>query len=122
MDNTKIVKQTVLFGSTLIVVGIAAYLITGRQSVTALIPSFVGIPVTLLAIFAAKSGKGTLFCSIAAVLTLLGLGGCIPGLLKIVPLLSGAEIARPAAVIVQSIMGILSIIYLILFIRSRFKK
>jgi len=57
-------------------------------------------------------------CLIAAILTLLGLGGCTPGLIKLVSLLRGIEVARPAAVYLQSLMAILSLIYLAIYIRT----
>ena len=54
----------------------------------------------------------------AAILTLVGLGGCVPGLIKLVPLLQGDDVARPAAVYLQSLMAILSLIYLAIYIRN----
>jgi multisubunit Na+/H+ antiporter MnhF subunit len=55
---------------------------------------------------------------IAMVIGLLGLIGTFPGLIKFFPLLTGAEIARPAAVITQTIMAILCIYYLVSGIKS----
>jgi hypothetical protein len=53
----------------------------------------------------------------AVVIALLGLGGTVPGLLKIGSLLDGTA-ERPAAVIAQTIMAVLMVIYLVMAIRS----
>ena len=111
-------KLTIFFGATLIVVGLAGYLFTGRQSITALIPAFVGLPILILGGVGIRPAREKLACLIAAILTLLGLGGCVPGLIKLVSLLRGNEVARPAAVYLQSLMAILSLIYLVLYIRN----
>jgi hypothetical protein len=55
---------------------------------------------------------------IAMGLSLLGLIGSFPGLIKIFSLLTGGEVARPTAVIAQSIMAILLIFYLLMGIKT----
>ena len=110
-------KLTIFFGATLVVVGLAGYLFTGRQSITALIPAFVGLPILILGGVGIRPAREKLACLIAAILTLLGLGGCVPGLIKLVSLLRGNEVARPSAVYLQSLMAILSLIYLAAYIR-----
>jgi len=117
MEINKMAKITVVFGAVLIVVGLAGYFLTGRQSVTALIPAFIGLPILVLGGAGVRTAQGTLLCMIAAIVTLLGLGGCVPGLIKLVTLLTGGEVARPAAVYLQSIMAILSLVYLATYIR-----
>ena len=110
-------KLTIFFGTTLVVIGLAGYLCTGRQSVTALIPAFVGVPILILGGVGIRPAREKLACLIAAILTLVGLGGCMPGLIKLVPLLRGHDGARPAAVYLQSLMAVLSLIYLATYIR-----
>ena len=114
----RMAKITIFFGATLVVVGLAGYLFTGRQSVTALIPAFVGLPILILGGVGICPAREKLACLIAAILTLLGLGGCVSGLMKLVSLLRGNEVARPAAVYLQSLMAILSLIYLAIYIRN----
>ena len=109
-------KRTILFGLTLIIVGVAGYLLTGRKSVTALIPTFVGLPILISGWTGLQPNREKWTSLIAAVLTLVGLGGCVPGLIKLVSLLGRSEIARPAAVYLQSLMAILSMIYLAFYI------
>jgi hypothetical protein len=111
-------KRTIFFGAALVLVGLAGYFLTGRQSVTALIPAFVGLPILILGGVGLQPAREKVACLIAAILTLLGLGGCAPGLIKLVSLLRGIEVARPAAVYLQSLMAILSLIYLAIYIRT----
>ena len=122
MAKCSISKKTIIFGVILIISGVAGYFLTGRQSFTALIPAFIGLPVALLGWGGKNSEKGGICCAIAALLMLLGLGGCIPGLLKLIPLLTGADIARPAAVYLQSLTAILAVVYLLLYGFARFAK
>jgi hypothetical protein len=119
MQINKMAKLTVVFGGALIVVGLAGYFLTGRQSVTALIPAFIGLPILALGGASIQTTKGTLFCLIAAILAVIGFGGCVPGLIKLVTLLSGGEVTRPAAVYAQSITAFLSLIYLATYIRYK---
>ena len=110
-------KRTIFFGASLVVVGLAGYFFTGRQSVTALIPAFVGLPILILGGVGLRPAREKMTCLIAAILTLLGLGGCVRGLIKLVDLLRGIEVDKPAAVYLQSLMAILSLIYLATYIR-----
>jgi uncharacterized membrane protein len=54
----------------------------------------------------------------SAVLTLLGFAGTVGGLVKFFKMLGGAEMERPAAVIVQAIMAVLCLVFLILAVKS----
>ncbi len=115
-------RPTLFIGIILVVLGIAGFLITGRQHVTALIPTFLGCPILLLGWLGLKSQKEKLLSLIAAIISLIGLGGSMPGLIKLPSLLSGADVARPAAIYLQSIMAVLCIIYLAFYLRYRFAK
>jgi uncharacterized membrane protein YtjA (UPF0391 family) len=55
---------------------------------------------------------------LALVFALLGFGGTVPGVLKMVSRLGGEEIDRPTAAFAQSIVAVLCLIYLVLGIRS----
>ena len=93
---------TLFQGGSLSALGIGAYLGTGRRSITALIPTFIGAP-TLLSVLAKRSGL-----SAAVVLNIVGLLGSAPGLVKLARWFQGdAELARPAAVATQSAMALL---------------
>ena len=110
---------TCVYGTLLIILGIIAYTVSGGVSVTALIPTFVGVPVLLCGVLAfLREGLRKHLMHLASLLALLAVGGTIPGLLKLPLLLKGGEVARPAAVMAQSIMCSLSAGFLGLCIAS----
>lgn len=113
MTNT-----TIVLGIILIILGLVSFLGTGMQSVTALIPTFFGLLILALGFLARKESARKMAMHIAIVLGLLGLIGTFPGLIKLFPLLTGAEVARPAAVISQTIMALLLIYYLVTGIKT----
>jgi hypothetical protein len=106
------------FGIALIALGVISYVGTGSESPTALIPAGFGLLLAVLGLVARDPGKRKHAMHGAALLALLGIFGSGRGLTKILPLLSGEEVARPNAVIAQAIMAILLIIFLILCIKS----
>lgn len=111
-------RWTLTLALFLIGLGVFAYLGTGRESVTALIPTFLGIPLLSLALWARRESARKMAMHIAAVLALVGLGGTASGLVKAVGLLAGGEVARPEAVMAQAAVAVACLLYLILAIRS----
>ena len=114
-------KITVGFGLVLIALGLGAYFGTGRESVTALIPAFFGVPLLLLGLVAAAERMRKPAMHIAAVLGLLGFAGTVGGLTKLPVLLTGGELERPTAVGVQAAMAIVSFVFVLLCILSFIK-
>ena len=110
-------STTIAFGVVLIVLGIASYFLTGMVSVTALIPSVFGVVLALCGMTARDESKRKHAMHGAVVVALLGLAGTVPGLLKIGQYFDGTAV-RPAAVLAQSIMAVLMLIYLVMAIRS----
>jgi len=108
---------TIALAAILIVLGLGAYFGSGMASVTALIPSFFGAAFLLCGLLALKDGLRKHAMHVAAVLALLGLGGSGPGLAKLPSLFAG-EAERPTAVIVQSIMAVLLVVFIVLCVRS----
>jgi uncharacterized membrane protein len=105
-------------GILLTLLGILSYTVTGAASWTALIPAFVGIPLFLLGLFARNEKARKHLMHAAVVLALVGFLGSIPGLLALPALLSGGEVARPAAAAVQSVMAVLCLVFVIFAVRS----
>ena len=104
------------FAVIFVLLGIGAYLITGAQSWTALIPAILGLLLALAGGFSLKSLKHGGHA--AATIGLLGFLGSVPGLLKLPALLSGAPLERPAAAATQSIMAVLSLVFVALCVKS----
>ena len=111
-------RLSIYFGIILILLGLIAYIATGMQSITALIPSFVGIPVLVLGYLGLneKYRKHSMHAVLA--LALLGLLGTVSGVPKLFSYLGGSEIVRPSAVLVQSIMAALCLVFLVFGIKS----
>jgi hypothetical protein len=115
-------KITIVFGVLLIVTGGVAFTLVGHQShaIHALIPALFGI---LLVIFGALANtpdakKRMLHMHIAVTIGLLGFLGTIPGFIGTFQMLAGHAVARPDAAKVQTIMGTLCLIFVLLCVRS----
>ena len=81
---TSITKLSILVGSLLTVLGIVLYFSTGKASVTALIPSFLGVPILVCGVLAKDEKKRKTVAHIALTLALLGaLAGFGRGLPKL---------------------------------------
>ena len=109
---------TIAFGIALCVLGEGGYWLTGAKSPTALIPVGFGVLLMLCGILGRKESRRKHAMHAAAVLGVLGFLGSAPGLFKLPALLSGGEVLRPNAVIAQSIMAVLMLVFVGLCVRS----
>ncbi len=105
------------FGFILIALGVGSYVASGADSVTALIPAFVGLVLIVCGLLA-RLGK-VMRMIFAHLAVLIGLLGGIGGLAMSIPkLASGAELARPLAVYMQLAMGFVLLVYTVFCVRS----
>ena len=114
-------KLTVAFGLILLVLGIAAYVITGAASVTALIPAFFGLPILALGVLGQVKEEYRKHAMHGAVgLALLGFLGTIGAVRFGIYMISVGpqHVDNAAAVVVRSIMALLCGAYLYYGIRS----
>ncbi|HVJ66294.1 MAG TPA: hypothetical protein VM901_13630 [Bdellovibrionota bacterium] len=109
---------TIVYGLLLLALGIISYVGTGMISVTALIPAFFGLPLVICGFLARDEAKLRHAMHAAAMLGLLGFLGSLRGLLSLPALLSGEALERPDAVKAQAIMAILSLIFVVLCVKS----
>lgn len=105
-----------IFSAIFILLGVGAYLGTGSQSWTALIPAIFGLLLGLAGGFSLKSLKHG--GHVAALLGVLGFLGSVKGLIKLPALLAGGPIERPAAIIAQAIMAVLCVVFIALCVKS----
>jgi hypothetical protein len=107
-------STTRIFGLILIVLGVASYLLTGRTSVTALIPAIFGAVLLVLALVARSESarKHAMHAAVA-----IGLIGAIASLGRAVPAVMRGDATRPA-VITQIVMAVLLLIYVGLGVQS----
>jgi hypothetical protein len=110
-------STTIALGVVLIVLGLVGYFLTGAASVTALIPAFFGLVIAMLGLMARSESRRALAMHIAVFVALLGFLGSFRGLLQIGDVFDGTA-ARPAAVISQAIMAVLTLGYLVMAVRS----
>ncbi len=111
-------KISITFSIILIILGLYSYFGISSESITALIPTFLGIPVLILGLLALNEKYLKHAMHGAAVLMLLGFGGTVGGLIKFFRMLSGEVFERPSAIIIQAIMALICLTFLIFAIKS----
>lgn len=112
------VTMTRVAGAVLLVVGIIGYVATGGASLTALLPSVLGLPILGLGVRAGEEARRRTAIHAALVVALLGFLGTIMNVAELPALLTGGEVARPSAVVVSSLTSLVCAIYLGLGVRS----
>lgn len=105
---------TRIVGLLLIVLGVASYTVTGRTSITALIPAFFGAALVICALIARKESarKHAMHAAVA-----IGLIGGLAALGRAIPAAMAGDASRPA-VISQLAMGVLMLVYVALGVQS----
>jgi uncharacterized membrane protein len=111
-------KVSIAFGIILIILGLVSYFGISSESITALIPAFLGIPVLVLGIIALNEKYLKHSIHAVAILMLLGFGGTVGGLFKFFRMLGGESFDRPSAITVQTIMALLCLVFLVLAVKS----
>lgn len=110
-------STTIALGVALIILGLAGYFLTGGVSVTALIPAAFGIVIALAGLIGRDERRRKHAMHAAVAIALLGFIGSIRGLIQIGDVFDGTA-ARPAAVISQAIMAVLTFGYVLMGVRS----
>jgi multisubunit Na+/H+ antiporter MnhF subunit len=105
-------------GAVLIVIGVAGYAITAGASLTALLPTVLGLPVLGLGVWAGDETRRRTAIHAALVLALLGFLGTLMNVVQLPAVLSGGEVARPQAVVVSSLTALVCAVYLGVGVRS----
>lgn len=108
------VAVTRVVGFLLILLGIVGYVGTGRASITALIPAFVGALFLILALVARSPEARKHVMHIAVAIALLAVIGGVPRILAAV---QAGDATRPA-VIAQIAMAIILGVYVLLGVKS----
>ena len=111
-------KISIVFGIILIILGLVSYFGISSESITALIPAFVGVPILILGFLSLNEKYLKHSMHAAAVLMLLGFGGTISGLIKFFRMLGGEIFERPSAITIQAIMAVICLMFLVLAIKS----
>lgn len=107
-------STTRLFGLILIVLGMASYVMTGRTSVTALIPAIFGAVFVICALVARTEAMRRHAMHVAVAV---GLIGALASLARAIPAVMDGNATRPA-VMSQLVMAVLLLIYVTLGVQS----
>ncbi|MEX0773758.1 MAG: hypothetical protein WEB89_02270 [Balneolales bacterium] len=105
-------RTTVIFGTLLVVIGVAGYIISEMVSITALIPAFFGVIYIILGRLASKENLKKHMMHAAAALSIILI---IPTIGAIGDLVAGDS---GAGVISRSLTAVAAIIFLILCVKS----
>jgi uncharacterized membrane protein len=105
-------------GLALIVVGVVAYLVTDRASVTALIPAVLGVIIGVLGVLAGRAALRRHAIHAALLVALLGALGTLMNVAQLPALLAGDSVERPGAVVASAITFVLCAAYVVAGIRS----
>jgi hypothetical protein len=108
---------TIALGVALIILGIGSYVLTGAASPTALIPAAFGFLILVAGLLARDDRKRMHAMHAAVLIALLGFLGSVRGLLGIATVFDGTAV-RPAAIVAQSIMAVLTLAYVVVAVRS----
>jgi uncharacterized membrane protein HdeD (DUF308 family) len=111
-------KLAIVLGIILIMLGLFAYFGLAAGSITALIPTFFGIPFLVLGIFGYRENLRKHMMHAAAALAVIGFLGTARGLYGFISMLGGTEVERSDAVTVQALMSVLCLIFVILAVKS----
>ena len=111
-------KTCIALGILLCLLGLGGYLATGRESVTALIPAFFGLPLAVLGAVALNERRRKHTMHAAVVIAVVGLAGSASGVPGFLDYVQGGEVERPAAVIAQTAMALLCAVFVILAVKS----
>lgn len=110
-------KSTLIIGGILAAVGVIAYVATGAASITALIPTFVGVLLLAAAAVARRPALERPGMYAALVIAVLGAAGSLMNVAKLGDLFSGTA-ERPSAIIVSTIMFVLLVYYIVVGVRQ----
>jgi hypothetical protein len=98
-------------------IGISFYVGTGRASMTALIPAFLGLPILICGVLALQERYRKHAMHAAVMLALLAFLGSLRAVPLLPQLIEGTA-ARPSAIIAQLLTAVLSLTYVVLGVKS----
>ncbi len=113
-------KVTTFFGSVLMILGLAGFLLTGHTHPTALIPAAFGLILIVCGMAAQTTDpkRRMLFMHIAVTVGLLGFLGTALAIWQQIQLWRGVSFPFPAAVEEKAAMSVLCLIFTLICVRS----
>jgi hypothetical protein len=117
-ENPAVTTLTRALGAALIAIGVVAYLATGADSLTALIPAALGVVILALGVLAGRENLHRHAIHGALVMALLGALGTLMNVVELPALLTGGDVERPGAVIAATLTFVLCAAYIAAGVRS----
>ena len=111
-------RLSITIGSFLTLLAVVSYVLSGGASWTALIPSFVGIPLIILGFIARNESARKRAMHAALALAMVGFFGTIRALADFVRVLNGVHVERPGAVVAQILMALACFTFVALGVKS----
>jgi hypothetical protein len=112
-------RLTIAFGAFLAILGVVTYLATSASSITALIPTMIGIPMLLAGLVSQNPRWQKPAFIVAVLLTVAMVAGSFRGVSQVIQAATGdGSVSFPA--VLQVVLVILSLIYLVFAARSLF--
>lgn len=109
---------TLSLGILLIILGLASYFGTGRESITAMIPAFFGLVFVGLAMLSAVESIKKHVMHAAVGFALLGLIGSARGIPGLIDIIGGEIVERPVAIYAQVAMLLMCLAYIVSAVKS----
>ena len=103
----------IVLGLALVVLGVAAYVLSDFASITALIPTVFGVLVVLLGVWGRRPGRQRLAVYGIGLLALLGVLGSARGIPDLIALLTGEPVESTIAAVSQGAMIVISLALLV---------
>lgn len=109
---------TTYTGILLAILGVAGYFASGMASPTALIPTGFGAALALLGMRAHHPERRKTAMHLAALVGVLGMAGSAQGVPAVFTMMTGGEVARPAAQVARALMFTVCLVFVVACIRS----
>ncbi|MCP4580093.1 MAG: hypothetical protein GY839_00635 [candidate division Zixibacteria bacterium] len=121
-----LLKVSMVYAALLIFLGLIAFVVTGMEHKTALIPAYFGLLAIILALVALIEKYRQHMMHALSILAFIGFLGTFGGVIDLLTVFSGGEVTNPGAATAKAIMSILSLIFFgfcfASFISTRLKK
>lgn len=112
-----ILRITIIYSVLLIIIGTGGYIVSNAASITALIPTLFGMILLFLGLAGRREHLRKHTTRIAVALGLIGFVATVGGLGDLMAMISGEDVERQLAVVIKSIMAILSLLYVLICIK-----
>ena len=119
--KTRISFITLVYAGALILLGLVGYLVTGLQSLTALIPAVFGALVLVVMLLTRRQQRTSVLVWSLVVLAGIGFLATMTGVPRVLEMATGGEVARPAAAVSQALMCLGSLVFGLSLLNARRK-